>query len=66
MWYPAGRVLSLLMGYGILTFIVIYLTMASRDTGLVGELEITLGQIFATVAPHLSQTRLPRGADPDF
>jgi hypothetical protein len=52
-WYPPGRVLSLLVGYGIVTFVVVYLTMAGRETGLVGEMEITLGQIFAMLAPRL-------------
>jgi hypothetical protein len=52
-WYPPGRVLSLLAGYGSITFLVVYMTMAGRETGLVGEMEITLSQIFAMMAPQL-------------
>ncbi len=53
-WYPPGRVLGLLVGYGIVTFLVVYTTMAGREIGLVGEMEITLSQIFAMLAPQLT------------
>lgn len=53
-WYPPGRVLSLLVGYATVTFLVVYTTMTGRETGLVDEMEITLGQILTMLAPQLS------------
>lgn len=52
-WYPPGRVLSLLVGYGILAFLVIYLSMANSEAGLVEVMETILSQNFAMLAPQL-------------
>jgi len=52
-WYPPGRVLSLLVGYGVLAFFAVYLSMAGREIGLAGELELVMDEVFATFFPDL-------------
>lgn len=62
-WYPPGRVLTLLVCYGALTFGIMYLAMAGRGEGLVAVVREMLAETFALLAPELGDEKRMAAAD---
>lgn len=52
-WYPPGRLLVIMVGYGAGVFILIYLFMENGGTGIVETMRALLNDMFSAMAPDM-------------
>ena len=52
-WYPPGRLLTLLVCYGVAAFILLYMVMGSSGPGMIETMRMMLENMFAVLAPAM-------------